>query len=125
MTTDDNYLTECPLCGLRIDSVRTPGIIDPWGDDPPLMVQPCTCVVPAEVFRHGRQWARVAGENDTIGVSSGVEIRLEYSGDGLGPLAGDFDEIVLYDSVRPSAEEVVRYKLDEIHRGTGMEVTDT
>jgi len=80
------------------------------------MLRPCTCVVPNEILRHGGKWAEVVAENSTVGSSSGVEIRLEYSGDGLGPIAGDYDQVVMYDSPRPRGEEIVRYDLNEIER---------
>lgn len=115
------HLTHCPLCGLRMHSVKTPGIIDPWDYDGPLMVQPCTCVVPQEILRHPNAWASVVDDSPTIGVSGGVKIKQEYSGDGLGPIAGDFDEVAVYDGVR-SGSEVGRYPLENVHTGIDCSV---
>jgi hypothetical protein len=114
--TERQYITHCPLCGLKIHSVKTPGAIDPWRGDLPLMLNPCVCVVPSEVLRHGDKWATVVGENSTIGISGGVTVRLESSDEGLSPVAGDFDQIAMYDSAGPRKEEIVRYDLDEIKR---------
>lgn len=113
----DRPVNHCPLCGLKIRSVRTPGITDPWGRSPPvrLMVKPCTCVVPIEVFRRIDAWNRVTNPSSSvIGSNSGSTIQLEYSGDGLGPWAGEFDQVVVYEGTRPPRKERLRMDLDRI-----------
>ena len=113
---DASHLDHCPLCGIGIISVKTPGIIDPWGKERlSLMVNPCTCVVPIELFRNARHWLDVVSHNNRIGIKSGIEIRLESSGEGLGT-PGEFDQVVMYDSTRPPRDEVFRYDLDEVYR---------
>ena len=45
-------LYNCPKCGLRYDSAKAPGgaCIGTW--EGPLMLNPCTCVVPSRYFRN-------------------------------------------------------------------------
>jgi hypothetical protein len=85
------------------------------------MIQPCCCVIPIELLRNGRKWNTVVGDSDTVGISSGIQIKLEYSGEGLGPIAGDFDQVVIYGSTRPGGEEIARYDLANIHRPDCLE----
>jgi hypothetical protein len=85
------------------------------------MVNPCTCVVPQEILRNGHAWADVVDETtSTCGVRGSYLIKLEYSGDGLGPIAGDFDEVVVRDSGDVMrGNEVGRYRLSDVHTGIG------
>lgn len=112
-------LTRCPLCGSGIDHIKTPAVVSDWSYGGPLIVHPCECEVPQEILRHPNSWVKVVDQSQTIGVKCGVEIRKEYSGDGLGPIAGDFDEVVVYDGVTPRSSEVARYSLEDVHLGVG------
>ena len=117
MTEDSpTALDRCPLCGIGIISVKTPGIIDSWEKERvSLMVNPCTCVVPIELFRNARYWLDVVSRSNRIGIRAGIEIRLESSGGGLGT-PGEFDQVAMYDSPRPPRDEIFRYDLDDVYR---------
>lgn len=64
-----------------------------------------------------RKWNKVVGNEETVGVRSGHwHVRKEYSGDGLGPIAGEFDEVAVYFCEWGSygQEEIGRWKLSEV-----------
>lgn len=66
-----------------------------------------------------RLWFRVLSQESTVGIRSGQwEVKKEFSGDGLGPIAGDLDEIAVYD------HSLAGFSKTEIGRWTLQEVTD-
>ena len=62
-----------------------------------------------------RLWDDVLESDTTLSCrSGGWKVKLEYSGEGLAPIAGEPDEIVVYRKYR----EVGRWTLREIDAGT-------
>lgn len=60
-------------------------------------------------------WEAVTDASPTCGSrSGGIYVRKEYSGEGLGPVAGDFDEVALYLQNRSKLTEVGRWPLEQV-----------
>lgn len=58
-----------------------------------------------------RHWRRVMDDSPTFGSrSGGWQVRKEYSGEGLGPIAGDFDQVAIYHN----GDEIARYDLEAL-----------
>lgn len=66
-------------------------------------------------MRLERMWNDVTdADNDTIGASCGMwTVRMEYSGEGLGPIAGEFDRVCVY-AIRPCTTPLGCWPLDEV-----------
>lgn len=62
-----------------------------------------------------RAWNRVVTQEDLVGSRTGVwKVQKEYSGEGLGPIAGEFDEIAVYHGHGAFPAEVGRWQLEEV-----------